>query len=870
MLKIFGQRLVTKLCLLLPITFLATSCNDSSESAESTEEYAILMSEHNNKNNNRQSESTNRLINESSPYLLQHAHNPVDWYPWGAEAFEKAQQEQKPIFLSIGYSTCYWCHVMERECFENPEIAKMMNENFICIKVDREERPDVDDIYMAAVQIMTGSGGWPMSLFLTPPPPVSPITTSLAQNDNAPPPNNTWVAFQPFFAGTYFPPTPSYNRPSFPQILEQLSAVWNERKPEVLARADQIADAVKSQLESHNPVPTPINYDDINTAVSVLVQIFDNINGGFGQAPKFPQPTFLDFLIEVNQSISTADITNTKSRIDHITEYTLERMATGGMYDQIGGGFHRYSTDEKWLVPHFEKMLYDNGQLASLYAKAAEIYQNEYYAQIACEICDYIVREMTDPQGGFYSAQDAEVDHREGLNYLWTKDDFNQSLHDANLSDELVKWADEIYGLNKGTNFQDPHHPEDIPRNVIFLNSQPQHLARKYNLTTDDVNNRIGQINKILYQTRSQRKQPVTDDKIIVAWNGLMIKGFADTGRILKRADYINAANNAWQFINHNLKDEKGYLLRTWRQGKTSNIPAASEDYAFLISGLIALYQATGDNQLLADTIKLTSQANELFTDKQNPGGYYDTQPGRVDLFVRSKSSYDGAAPCANSVMLHNLLNLYTITGEPQFLTDAVVNLTAISQNISEKPIAVVNSTRALLRALTIAPAPIATIGNEEASTKINPPPSSSSSSANYTSKELQISMDPHEIILIPGKTTNAILTLNITPGCHINANNPNSNEVIPLSIEVLDNQINNNNNNKIKITADYPAGIPFTLGDQRLLVYTDVIKIPITITYPLNYTDTTNLPQIVMTYQICTDTACLAPMKFIIPITRR
>ncbi|MHC4991738.1 MAG: thioredoxin domain-containing protein, partial [Planctomycetota bacterium] len=413
-------------------------------------------------------ELRNRLADETSPYLLQHEANPVHWFPWGPEAFEAARALGRPIFLSVGYSTCYWCHVMERESFENEQIAAIMNEHFICIKVDREERPDVDDIYMRAVQMLNqGHGGWPMSVFLEP------------------------GGLRPFIGGTYFPPTDQAGRPGFPTVLEQVAAFWRDRRQDVVQQATMVADAVRQQMAVEF-APQEIGRDEIARAQGQLMSMYDQQDAGFVVAqqrrPKFPIPSALDFLM------STAwDVESNRKAVIH----TLDRMATGGMYDQVGGGFHRYSTDEKWLVPHFEKMLYDNGQLASTYAEAYQRTGDAFYAQIIRETLDYVIREMTSPEGGFYSAQDAEVNHREGQNYLWQPGEVRKALSEAGRED-LVDLALEVYGFNNGTNFQDPHHPEDEATNVVYLVERPDVMAGRLDLALEEFESRLVAINEIL------------------------------------------------------------------------------------------------------------------------------------------------------------------------------------------------------------------------------------------------------------------------------------------------------------------------------------------------------------------------------------
>ncbi|MEE8153678.1 MAG: thioredoxin domain-containing protein, partial [Phycisphaerales bacterium] len=529
---------------------------------------------------------TNRLINETSPYLLQHAHNPVNWYAWGPDAFEAARAQNKPIFLSIGYSTCYWCHVMERESFEVEEVAALMNAHFISIKVDREERPDVDGIYMAAVQIQTRRGGWPMSVFLEP------------------------TKLKPFFGGTYFP------KQQFMSLLTRVNEAWQTHKDEIFADAGRLADAVTQQLQSATR-PLPLGQTQTQQAHSDLMGTYDRQNAGFGGASgnKFPMPVYLELLIAVGWDDPAAH-----GAILH----TLDRMATGGMYDQIGGGFHRYSTDPKWLVPHFEKMIYDNGQLASVYAEAYERTGDPFYGEVLREVLDFVMREMTDPAGGFYSAQDAEVNTREGENYIWTAQEIRQALGEAGLGAD-IEFTLQTYGFSLGTNFRDPHHPEDGYKNVVYLIDRPDVIAQQMGIDVDAFDKRLEAVNAALLQVRDQRDQPGTDDKILAAWNGLMIAGMADGGRVLDAPGYVDAARAAAQFVLSTMRSADGGLLRTYRAGQ-AKIDAFSVDYAFMIRGLIALHRATGESQFVEEAVMLAAAARDRFWDYRL-GAYFDTLP---------------------------------------------------------------------------------------------------------------------------------------------------------------------------------------------------------------------------------------------------
>ena len=587
---------------------------------------------------------TNRLIDETSPYLLQHAHNPVNWYSWGPAAFEAARQQDKPIFMSVGYSTCYWCHVMERESFENEEIGAYMNQHFISIKVDREERPDVDDIYMAGLNAMGLRGGWPMSVFLEP------------------------NSLKPFFGGTYFP------RPRFGTLLRQIAGQWATQRSQLMQRADQVAASVRQNLASSS-LPQAVGHQQVANAVTRFMSGYDQVNGGFRRgAPKFPIPTNLQFLMGAgwdNPVVLQAVL------------HTLDRMAMGGIYDQIGGGFHRYSTDGRWLVPHFEKMLYDNAQLASVYADAYERTRDPYYAQVLRETLDYIVREMTGAQGRLYSAQDAEAAEREGGSYVWTDNQVRSALRAAALDGE-ADFALEVYGLSSGTNFQDPHHRGDGRKNVLYLSNKPAGLAQSLGISRPEFSGRLEKVDEALMAARNGREQPITDDKTLVGWNGLMIAGLAEGGRVLNEQRYIDAAGKAVAFILTKMRTDDGGLFRTYRAG-TAKIDALLEDYAFFIRGLLALHWATGDDQFVQHAIEFAQAARRRFWDDRY-GGFFDTLDGQADLFVRTKSTRDGVVPSGNSVMAHNLLDLHRFTGDPGYLSDAAETLGFLSSKIRGRP----------------------------------------------------------------------------------------------------------------------------------------------------------------------------------------
>jgi uncharacterized protein len=779
---------------------------------------------------------TNRLSKQTSPYLLQHAHNPVDWYPWGDEAFNAAREQNKPIFLSIGYSTCYWCHVMERESFENEETAAIMNEHFICIKVDREERPDVDDVYMTATQMLTGQGGWPMSVFLEP------------------------ANLKPFIAGTYFPPHDSIGRPGFKSVLKQVSNAWQTKRDAIIAQAEQVAGVVKEHL-SQAAKPVPLSTAQVDAAIASLLSNYDSRDGGFNTgAPKFPTPVNLDFIIG-----AAWDNIPARNAVIH----TLNRMAIGGMYDQVGGGFHRYSTDEKWLVPHFEKMLYDNGQLASTYSRAFELSHDDFYAEIVRETLDYVLREMTSPAGGFFSAQDAEVNTLEGGNYVWTADEVRQTLTQQGLDAE-VDFALEAYGLSQGTNFQDPHHPEVDPKNVLYLIDRPDKLAAKLGKPAKEINAKLQIINHELLAARDQRDQPSKDDKILASWNGLMIAGMADGGRVLNEKKYIDAAAKAANFVLQNMRAKDGALLRSHRNGE-SKIDGFLEDYALMIRGLIALHKASKDRKLLEDAKALAAVAKIKFWDSTAidaktgtggagvGGGYFDTLENQSDLFVRVRSTYDGAVPSGNSVMLNNLIDLHELTGEASYLDDAAATLRSVSIVIDEHPTMAMLATLALDRMIDRYPHKLDKPSVTAAVTAPSQPaPSTSTPTMSYGPREaVKISTDRNEITVKPGSPATFEITLKINKSYHINANKPGDEFLIPLEIKLVGAQ-------GLKLAVQYPRGdqVKSEISDNPIFQHSGELKIPVTIEQTAKVT---GRPQITLTYQACTSKECMEPKTEIV-----
>ena len=591
----------------------------------------------------------NRLARESSPYLLLHAENPVDWYPWGEEAFERARREDRPLFLSIGYSTCYWCHVMERESFSDPAIARDLNDAFVCVKVDREERPDVDEIYMTATQIMTRSGGWPNSLFLTP-------------------------DLKPFFGGTYFPPRDTAGRPGFARVLQSVRQSWLLRRPEILQQAARVAEAMEQALAtSHGRADALPGRDLAADLQSALAQRFDPEWGGFGNAPKFPSPANLFFLLE--RASGDAD-----ARGMLVT--TLDRMARGGLMDQLAGGFHRYSTDEAWLVPHFEKMLYDNAALGWLYAEASALAPAAGFERVARTTLDFVLREMTGGDGGFFSAIDAETGGHEGAYYTWTVDEL-----DAALSGPDGELFMNVYGI-------DGPPPFEGERYVLHLPVPLDEIARTGGIPEAELARRLDRGRRALLEARSRRERPLTDDKVLADWNGLMIGAMARAGARLAESRYLDAARRAARFVLENLA--VGETLRhSWRAGRAS-VPGLLDDYAFLVEGLLQLHAATGEAAWLDEAVRLADEQEARLGDPEG-GGFFAAGEDK-DLLFRAKPAFDGAVASGNGISALNLVELSRLTGDPDFAARAEGTLLAFAGGVAQVPIAHVTLVRAIER----------------------------------------------------------------------------------------------------------------------------------------------------------------------------
>ncbi|MFA9469136.1 MAG: thioredoxin domain-containing protein [Deltaproteobacteria bacterium] len=580
----------------------------------------------------------NHLQNETSPYLLQHADNPVDWHPWGDEAMRLASEQDKPIFLSIGYSACHWCHVMAHESFEDEATAAQMNADFINVKVDREERPDIDSIYMQAVNAMIGRGGWPMTVFLTP--------------DG-----------KPFYAGTYFPDEPRHGMPSFRQILTGVTQAWQRDRENVDGSASEVAERLQA-LSSVGFEQQPLDSDTLRGALRGLGQQFDATWGGFGEAPKFPQPMAIELLLREFL----------RSKDEHaleMAETTLQKMAEGGMWDQIGGGFARYSVDHRWLVPHFEKMLYDNAQLARVYLHAWQVTGNDFYRRITEETLDYVLLEMRHENGGFYSSQDADSEGVEGKFYVWSADEIRDALGED--ADVFMQ----IYGVSDEGNWEG--------QNILNLRVDPKRLAVQLGTDAGSLCSRLAAARTGLYGLRSQRAWPGLDDKVLTSWNGLMLAAFAEAGQTLRRPDYIEAAISNADFLHRTMRRDSGRLFRTWKAGSEAKYNAYLEDYAFLADGLLALYEATFEASWVDWARELAELMLAHFRDTTN-GGFFDTSDDHEQLIHRPKDLQDNAVPSGNAMAASVLTKLSLLTGNGDYWQVAEQSTATMSKFMSQYP----------------------------------------------------------------------------------------------------------------------------------------------------------------------------------------
>ena len=604
----------------------------------------------------------NRLAQESSPYLQQHGSNPVDWFPWGAEALARALAEDKPIFLSIGYAACHWCHVMEHESFEDAATAEILNRNFVCIKVDREERSDLDSIYMQAVVAMTGHGGWPMSVWLNP-------------------------QREPFYGGTYFPPERRHGMPGFKELLRNLAEAWQQRRGELQENARAMLEHLRSPAAAGGAAGALPDAGLLPQALQAVLQSFDWSNGGWGAAPKFPQPMTIEFLLR--QHARSADPLALE-----MAERTLQAMAAGGMYDQLGGGFHRYAVDDHWLVPHFEKMLYDNAQLARVYLHAFQVTGKPLYKRIVEETCDYLLREMTEPGGGFYSAQDADSEGEEGRFFVWSVAEVREILK----ADALLFM--EAFDVTAGGNFEG--------HSILHVQVPLALLAEKYKLAEDEVESRLARARMQLWAVRERRIKPLRDEKVLTAWNGLALAALAEAARVLERADYLLAAQRNAEFVLGTLHTANGRLLRTWRAGSPAKLNAYLEDYANYADGLLELYQATFEETWFVAARQLADAMLEHFAD--DSGGFFDTSADHEQLITRPKDLQDNAVPGGNGMAAGVLLRLAAYTADARYSSAAEQVLARVQASAARYPTAFAQTLQAL-DFYASAPAEVALVG---------------------------------------------------------------------------------------------------------------------------------------------------------------
>jgi hypothetical protein len=724
----------------------------------------------------------NRLARESSPYLLLHAGNPVDWYPWGEEAFDAARREDKPVFLSVGYSTCYWCHVMERECFSDPEIARQMNEAFVSVKLDREERPDLDEIYMMATQLLTQSGGWPNSVFLT--------------HDR-----------KPFYAGTYFPPSDRMGRPGFPRVLAALREAWALRRAEVLDQAEAVTDAIQQQMGEAGEGSGFPDARVAEEARALLARRFDSRWGGFGAAPKFPSPSSLFFLL---------DHARTDDEARRMLAVTLERMACGGIHDQIGGGFHRYSTDAMWLVPHFEKMLYDNAALAQLYAEAAQLLPELGFERVARRTLDFVLRELTGPEGGFLSAIDAETDGQEGTYYTWTREEL-ESILDA----ESRALLGAVYGFDGSPNFEGGRYVLCLPQPLAAQ-------ARAMGLSEDALLERIEPGRRSLFEAREKRERPLTDDKVLADWNGLMTGAMARVGHLLDEPRYLDAARRAADFVlGHHRDQRSGVLLHSYRAG-AAKVPALLDDYAFLIEGLLALHAATAESRWLDEASRLQAEQDLRLWDETG-GGYFVAADSR-ELLVRAKPAHDGAVASGNGVTALNLLELARLGAEGA-APRAERLVAAFGPAIDAAPLAHITLVRAAPRR------------HPATAAATTPPPAAAPAKAAL--RDEAGSVVEARGLLRPSPEAWKPFTLHLTvkEGWHLNANPPLLRFLVPTEVGVARNAVRN---------VRYPAAERY----EGSVTIEGEVEVP-----------GDGPVAVKLTYQACDEERCLVPVTREVPL---
>ncbi len=737
---------------------------------------------------------TNALIHETSPYLLQHAHNPVDWHAWGEEAFAKAAREDKPIFLSVGYSTCYWCHVMERQSFENEAIAAEMNRLFVNIKVDREERLDVDQLYMTAVQVQTRQGGWPMSVFLTP-------------------------TLRYFYGGTYFPPTDAYGRPGFLTLLRAISDAWQNRRGDVEQTAAQFLQILQQSSQPAAPTePVTIDRNAIESLIEQSTSDYDPRHGGFGGAPKFPRETVLELLLTFLKDDGSKQ-SDLRDRTARQLIHTLDAMADGGIRDHLGGGFHRYSTDARWLVPHFEIMLYDNAMLGWIYAEAFAQFRQPRHEKVARGIFDFVLREMTSPDGGFYTAFDAEVDAQEGLSYLWTP-----AQIEAVLGREDSELFNRVYGVSLGPNFADPHHGSGQPdQNILYLPKPVDGIASELKIDPTELETRLAPMRQKLLAARAQRKQPLLDTKILTSWNALMIRALAHGGKVFGEPRYIAAATRAADFLLKYHRRDDGGLYRTSRDGKT-RYSGFLDDYAAFAQALLAVHDATQDSRWLDQARSIAQSMLARFGD--NRPGLFFTDADAKDLEVRQKMATDSPLPSGNALAALSLLELGEFDAAARIIGAFAAQMVDYGAGMSAMVQAAMNFV-AHRGPLQINP------GQQTSQMPIRAPETVRAAARWQNDREI-------------------LLSLEILDGFHINANDVSSVDAQLVSTRVAvigqDNAV-----------IEYPPAQlqRFEYSDDSIPVYSGKIQILIR----LPDKSARRASQLSLTFQACSDSACLAPV---------
>lgn len=753
---------------------------------------------------------SNRLIHEKSPYLLQHARNPVDWYPWGEEAFARAREEDKPIFLSVGYSTCHWCHVMERESFEKEDVAEVLNANFIPIKVDREERPDIDETYMNATQLLTGGGGWPNSVWLTP-------------------------GGKPWYAGTYFPPEDRFGRPGFKTLLKRLAEIWKTRRQEVEEQADRLSETMaKASSGVDGTGDGELSHDLIENALRVLRDSFDPRMGGFGGAPKFPPHSSLCLLI--HQFRRTQD----QSILEMVTR-TLDAMSLGGIHDHIGGGFHRYSTDAQWFLPHFEKMLYDNAQLSRAYVDAYLLTRDEEYRRYAEDVYSWVLRDMTGPEGGFYSALDADSEGEEGKFYLWSRAEILEVL-----GEEEGELFCRVYGVEEDGNFRDETTGTRPGTSILYLQRSIDLNARAEGIPEEELRSRLEGARRKLLERRNERIWPRLDDKILTGWNGLMVESLAYAGRHLRNPEYTPAAEKAADFILDTLKQD-GRLLHTFRDGE-AKLNAYLDDYAFFAHGLLELYETTGNKRWLDEARELVEVLLKYHRD-EDAGGFFFTSSDHEDLLYRSKDPYDRAIPSGNGMAARVLLRLAQITGESRYREHAEKVLWAFLPVMERLP----HATETLI--LAVAEYVDSTLLTET-SPRAERELTESQADATASKRPVRVDVFASRLKVTPGEAVRLAVRITIEEGWHINSSQPLQDNLIPTSISL------GKGVHAVLGEIRYPPGktLELEFSPKPLSVYEHSMWIEVPVIIDRKAEPGTGILELSVRFQACNDRSCLLP----------